>query len=102
MKFSFARLFIPLLLILAIDIYVFQAVRVVSPQSNQMARRIIMISYWVFTGLAIFLVLSASLANWHDWPKFIKTYLFGIVVIVYFSKIVVRNLNLDQHNQCAR
>ena len=88
MKFSITRSLLPILVILAIDLYVFQAVKVVST-TQPMARKAIFIAFWAMTALAITLLLCATFANWHDFPRFIKTYVFGFIVIFYFSKVVV-------------
>ena len=88
MKFSLTRSILPILVILAIDLYVFQAVKVVST-TQPMARKAIFIAFWAMTALAVTLLLCATFANWHDFPRFIKTYVFGFIVIFYFSKVVV-------------
>ena len=88
MKLNLFRLFIPLILMLAIDIYFFQAVKTLMSGSSPISRKIVIIGFWAITTLAITLLLSASFTNWHEWPKFIKTYVFGVIVILYLSKIV--------------
>jgi predicted MPP superfamily phosphohydrolase len=70
-----------------LDIYTFQAIQVILPPSAR-ARLIISIAYWVISILAIVMILLVPNTNFEMWPKWIRTYVFAIVVGLFFSKLI--------------
>ena len=82
-----SRLFLLCLLILTIDFYVFQAVKLAC--RNISFARYIYYAYWAFTVFSIIILISSILYDWQLWPKGFRTYAFSLIFIVTFSKLVV-------------
>ncbi len=69
-----------------LDIYIFQAVKVVSQHSR--FRMLIYTSYWTFSIAAIILLMILPFFNYLNWPKFIRTYMFATIVGVFLGKLL--------------
>lgn len=83
------RLILILLVLLAIDFYVFQGIKVVLKSTTVTTQRVSSIVYWTITFLCISIILLGFFTDWHSWNKIIRTYAFAFIVITYLSKIVV-------------
>ena len=83
------RFLILLAVLFAIDLYVYQGVRVLIQNKTTSTQRIISITYWVVSAFCISVVLLGRIYDWHQWDKGFRTYSFAFVVTVYFSKLFV-------------
>lgn len=72
---------------LLLDIYVFQAVKVVLPASAKL-RLIIVTAYWFLSVVSIAMIMMMPYSNAATWPKWIRSYLFVIVMGLMVSKVV--------------
>lgn len=70
-----------------LDVYVFQALRVVAPDSPKL-RSLLYISYWVISIALIVLMAGLPYLNYEAWPKSLRTYTFAITVGLFFSKLI--------------
>jgi predicted MPP superfamily phosphohydrolase len=77
-----------ILVMLAIDFYVFQAVRLVTAGLPQKTRLLVHALYWSFTVVAVVLFILIPIIGFESIPKFIRTYVFAIVVGLFIAKIV--------------
>lgn len=77
-----------ILVMLAIDFYVFQAVRLVTAGLPQKTRLLVHGFYWSFTIVAVVLFILIPIVGFESIPKFIRTYVFAIVVGLFIAKIV--------------
>jgi predicted MPP superfamily phosphohydrolase len=71
-----------------LDIYVYQAVKVVVPAAAPHLRLIVFSVYWTISILAVLLVVLIPYTRFQNWPSFVRTYFFPIVVGLFFSKII--------------
>lgn len=81
------RVILLIALILALDIYAFQAIRFVS--RNLSFSRYIYIAYWTFTAFSILIILASAFYDVQQWPKAFRTYSFAMIFIVSFSKLFI-------------
>ncbi|MEP7265543.1 MAG: metallophosphoesterase [Bacteroidota bacterium] len=81
------RLLVLIAVILAIDIYTFQAIRLVCRGIS--FSRYIYILYWSFTVFSIAIIIASSIYDWQLWPKGFRTYSFALIFVVTFSKLFV-------------
>ena len=72
-----------------IDLYVFQAVKLVSSDLNNTVKNIIYFIYWGMTTLSLSALIVNSFYDFHLWNRRIATYSFAIIVLTYVSKIFV-------------
>jgi predicted MPP superfamily phosphohydrolase len=70
-----------------LDIYTFQAIQVILPPSGKM-RLAIIITYWVISITAMIVMILMPNTNFALWPKWIRTYVFAIIVGLFFSKLL--------------
>ncbi len=87
MSLSFRVFFIGLFLLL-IDWYFYQAVVTVLKDTSAFRRMIAANIYWGFTIFTFLLFLTPSVISLTLWPKYLRVYLFAIVLVVLFSKII--------------
>lgn len=83
------RIIIFLAIISAIDLYVFQAVRVSVRNLSPLWGKTIYLIFWGFYGFICLSFLVGLFYDYRNWPYLIRTYVFALFVIVYFSKLLV-------------
>ncbi len=83
------RIFIVVLILLVIDFYVFQGIKLVMRSSSVSAQKITYTIFWSVTFLSVSIILLGYFTDWHSWNKVVRTYSFALIVIVYLSKIFV-------------
>jgi predicted MPP superfamily phosphohydrolase len=76
-------------IMLLLDIYVYQAVKVVIPATSTRLRITIMVIYWIIAVVVLALLISFPFVNFETWPKQFSTYLFALIVAAFFSKLIV-------------
>jgi predicted MPP superfamily phosphohydrolase len=77
-----------IVLMLALDIYVFQSLKVVTATLNTRPRLIIHGVYWSFTIVAVLIFLLLPYVSLESLPKFVRTYLFAIVTGFFIAKLI--------------
>jgi uncharacterized protein len=70
-----------------LDVYVFQAVRVIAPSSPKI-RYIIFGVYWFLAIACLTILILLPYINYENWPRATRTYVFATVVGLFFSKLV--------------
>ncbi|AXY75714.1 metallophosphoesterase [Paraflavitalea soli] len=70
-----------------LDIYVYQAVKVIAPVSPRM-RLIVMSVYWFLSVVSVAMIMSLPYSNSAGWPKWIRSYVFAIVIGLFLSKLL--------------
>ena len=83
------RILIFLAIVFIIDLYVFQAVKLVTRAMPAQTVRTIIILYWSMTVYTFVFFLSGIFVDWHTWPKPIRTYGFAMAVVFLISKLFV-------------
>jgi hypothetical protein len=73
-------------LLILIDLYVFQAFRVIGQDLPEFWRRIIYSGYWILTGIVLLGYFTYHFINPDIFPRFFRTFLMVGVFIHYFSK----------------
>jgi predicted MPP superfamily phosphohydrolase len=74
-------------IMLVLEIYVFQAVKMILPATQPRLRLTIFVIYWLISitmlGSLVFLF-----QNYDNWPKSIRTYVLAIIVGAFFSMLI--------------
>lgn len=81
------RLAIPVIFILLIDYYFFQAVKTSARDFSQGIKNGIFWTYWIFTAFSISFILFLMLFPENFLPKFTKIYIASFIMIIVISKI---------------
>jgi len=82
-----AFLWIIVAIMLLLDIYVYQAVKMVLP-ANSRVRLAIVVIYWLVAVLMLAVLIAFPYLDYESWPKTFRTYLFALIVAAFFSKLV--------------
>lgn len=75
-------------LMLVLEIYVYQAVKMVVPLTSPRLRMTITVIYWVLAVAALGTLVSIPFVNFEHWPKAIRTYTSAILVGIFFALLV--------------
>lgn len=75
-------------IMILLDIYIYQAIKLVLPTSSPRVRSTIIIIYWFFSALSVITLAVLPYLNYESWPRMVRTYLFAIVVGLFFSKLL--------------
>ena len=81
-------LWIIVAIMLVLEIYVFQAIKMVLPASSPRIRLTIIVIYWVLSVLMLGTLLAFPYLNYESWPKQFRTYLFSVIVGAFFSLLI--------------
>jgi predicted MPP superfamily phosphohydrolase len=76
-------------IMIILDIYVYQAIKVVLPEHSPKTRLIIIILYWLVSITVIGVLIMMPFINFDNWPRGIRTYLFATTVGLFFAKLIV-------------
>lgn len=76
-----------LALMLVLDLYVFQALKVVAPATPRW-RSTVFIFYWFVSATCLLVLFLIPNLNYQSWPKVLRTYLFAIIIGLFFSKLI--------------
>jgi hypothetical protein len=77
-----------LLLLLAVDFYVFVAIKSVSQSVTEKTRLTINIAYWVCSMIAIAFIIAYPYNRFLSENKIFRNYVFAIIVGIFFAKLV--------------
>lgn len=77
-----------LLIFLLLDIYVFQALKIVAVSWAPKTRMIVYAVYWGISVLSFTLMLSVLFTNYENWHKLLRTYAFAIVIGLFLAKLL--------------
>ncbi len=83
------RLITTILILLAIDVYAFQAIRLVSQDWANSSRYILFGLYWSITAFMLFFFISSFTGFMDSWSKNAVTYSRAFVFIAYASKLLI-------------
>jgi uncharacterized protein len=79
--------FVFIIILLIIDVYIFQAIKAVSVSASPRSRAIIYNTYWAITALVILGFLMFSITKPESMPKMLRTYVFAIMLGIFLSKL---------------
>ena len=79
--------FIFIVLILLLDLYVFQALKTVSMSNSSRTKTIIYTCYWILTTLVIISFLFLVLNKNDFFPKLLRSYIFAIIIGIFLAKL---------------
>ena len=82
------RMLFPLIIMLLIDLYVFQAVAVLCETLTKVQRGVVYSIYWTIPAIAIMVGIAATSGVTAQWPKSLYTILRALLFIAYISKFI--------------
>ncbi len=76
-------------IVFLIDLYVFQAVRILTRDLSVQSSRVLNGLYWSVTIFTFLVFIAGLIFDWHSWPKALRVYTFAIVILFFISKLFV-------------
>ncbi|HCL84024.1 MAG TPA: metallophosphatase [Chitinophagaceae bacterium] len=76
------------LLMLLVDLYVFQIVKMLCLGSSPRLKSIIMTGYWTVSIAVIIFFLFLPFLNTERWPKNLRNYVFATIIGFFFAKLL--------------
>jgi len=89
MKITLLRFLIPLIILLCIDIYSFQAIRTACENLSHSTRRWIYIFFWAVSAVMLSMFLIGLFSDFFVSHKVLRNYLLGFLFATYFSKLIL-------------
>ena len=77
-----------MVIMVLLDFYVFQAIKVVSQGAPPKIRITIYALYWTISIVAILLLALLPYISYEVWPRSVRTYLFATIVGLFFAKVI--------------
>ncbi len=81
-------IWIILVLMILLDLYVFQAVKAVSNAASARTKMIIYSGYWTLSIIIVIFLLLMPYINYERWPRAIRTYVFATILGLFFAKVI--------------
>jgi predicted MPP superfamily phosphohydrolase len=85
---SWGFLGIIVVIMVLLDFYVFQAVKLVSSSTSPKWKMFIYSSYWVISLAAVIILLLLPVIHFNSWPKTIRFYVFATILGLFFAKVL--------------
>ena len=74
-------------ILLVLDIYVYQALKVVTGDSPKW-RMVVFGAYWIVSIATLVTLILLPLTDFANWPKSARLYTFAIIIALFFSKLL--------------
>ena len=74
-------------IMMLLDFYVFQALKVVSQNLSQKTKMFIYGGYWTISIAVLLFLVILPFINFFDWPAHFRNYIFAIIVGLLFAKL---------------
>ena len=71
-----------------LDVYVFQVVKLVSQNGSSRLKMLLYSSYWIISGIAFLVVIITPYIHVDLWHKGLRNYIFFTVAGLYFAKLL--------------
>ncbi len=79
---------IVIVIMLLLDLYVFQAIRMVSQPAPQKLKWLIFAVFWILSALSVVTMSIIPYSNFENWPKLLRTYLLAGIIGLFLSKMI--------------
>lgn len=76
------------LIMLLLDLYVYQALKTVTQNSGEKARMLVQVSYWVISGLTLATLISFPYIQALQSSKVFRNYVFALMAGLFFAKLL--------------
>src|SRR5215212_6561073 len=74
-------------IMLLLDFYIFQAVKIVSQPTGHKTRSIIFISYWVISLSALLIFILLPFLNLDNFSRGLRSIVFALIAALFFAKL---------------
>ena len=75
-------------IMILLDFYVFQALKLVSQGASPKTRTVLFAVYWTVSITVIIILLLLPFINFDNWPKSVRNYIFATILGLFFAKLL--------------
>ncbi|PWT70325.1 MAG: metallophosphatase [Bacteroidetes bacterium] len=81
-------LWIVIAIMISLDFYVFQAIKLVSQGASPKWKTFIYTSYWSVSLAAVIILALLPLLHFDSWPRNLRNYVFATILGLFFAKLI--------------
>ena len=81
-------IWIIIVIMLSLDFYVFQALKMVTQGNSHKTKLFIYSGYWFISIAALVILALLPLINFDSWPRSVRNYLFATILGLFFAKLI--------------
>jgi len=81
-------IWIIIVIMLSLDFYVFQALKMVTQGNSPKTKLFIYSGYWFVSIAALIVLALLPLINFDSWPRSVRNYLFATILGLFFAKLI--------------
>lgn len=85
---SSAFIWIVLCIMVLLDFYVFQAVKVVAQGTSPKTKTMVYYAYWTVSITALIILALMPLTNFENWPRALRNYILATILGLLFAKLL--------------
>ncbi|HTQ28402.1 MAG TPA: metallophosphoesterase [Puia sp.] len=75
-------------IMILLDLYVFQAIKLVSQGASAKTKLAIYIAYWVVSGIVLVVLALLPVINFESLPRSVRNYIFATILGLFFAKLI--------------
>lgn len=75
-------------ILIVLDLYVFQAVKVTLQHSSPKTRMTVVIAYWLVSVVSVGVLLLIPYIKFEEWPKAARIYVIAVIIGLFLGKII--------------
>jgi uncharacterized protein len=77
-----------ILVLILLDIYIFQILRFVLQSASPRARMFSYIAFWIVSAISVAIILFGNFFRIESWPPMLRNYTFAILIGIFISKVI--------------
>jgi uncharacterized protein len=77
-----------ILVLILLDIYIFQILRFVLQSSSPRVRLISFVAFWTVSAISVSIILFGNFFRIESWPPMLRNYTFAILIGIFISKVI--------------
>ncbi len=81
-------LWVIIILFLLLDLYIFQALKVITANSAARIRTLVYTLYWTVSVISLGALIALPYLQFNNLPKGVRTYFLAIIIGLFFSKLI--------------
>ena len=75
-------------ILLFLDIYIFQSFKLAIQDAVPRLRTLLIGGYWLLSVLSLGILILMPYIHYENWPRSVRTYVFAIIMGIFFSKTI--------------
>lgn len=77
-----------IIVLILLDIYIFQILRFVLQSASPRVRLISFVAFWAISAISVSIILFGNFFRIESWPPMLRNYTFAILIGIFISKVI--------------